>query len=116
MGVNMFVMDAALCCPPVTESVLDEDQATELAAMLKALADPVRIRIVSMLAASPTGEVCACDLPEQLDRAQPTISHHLSQLVKAGIVAREQRGKWAWFRLRPEQLGAVCTALGGRSC
>lgn len=102
-----------VCCAPVTESVLDEEQAAALAALLKALADPIRIRLVSIIAAAPAGEVCACDLPELLDRAQPTISHHLSQLVKAGIVEREQRGKWAWFRLRPGQLGAVCTALGG---
>lgn len=109
----MFVMDVDLCCPPVTDAVLDEDQATELSGLLKALADPVRIRLVSLLAAAPAGELCACDLPELLDRAQPTVSHHLSQLTKAGIVEREQRGKWAWFRLRPEQLSAVCIALGG---
>jgi ArsR family transcriptional regulator, arsenate/arsenite/antimonite-responsive transcriptional repressor len=102
----------ALCCPPVTDAVLDEDHAAELAALLKALADPIRIRLVSILAAAPTGEVCACDLPDQLGRTQPTVSHHLSLLVTAGIVEREQRGKWAWFRLRPERLAAVCTALG----
>ncbi|QGG94897.1 ArsR/SmtB family transcription factor [Actinomarinicola tropica] len=109
----MSLMDVALCCPPVTDAVLDEDQAAELSGLLKALADPVRIRLVSLLAAAPNGELCACDLPELLDRAQPTVSHHLSQLTKAGIVEREQRGKWAWFRLRPEQLSAVCVALGG---
>lgn len=111
----MLIMTDAteLCCPPLTESVLDDDQAAELASLLKALADPVRIRLVSLLAAAPTGELCACDLPALLDRAQPTVSHHLSQLVKAGIIDREQRGKWAWFRLRPERLGEVCAALGG---
>jgi ArsR family transcriptional regulator len=108
----MYVM-TVLCCPPLTSAVLDEEQAAELAGLLKALADPVRIRLVSLIAAAPGGEVCACDLPAHLDRSQSTISHHLSQLVKVGIIEREQRGKWAWFRLRPEQLGAVCTALGG---
>lgn len=102
-----------LCCAPVTQSILDEEQAEALAGLLKALADPVRIRLVSIIAAAPTGEVCACDLPELLDRAQPTVSYHLSQLVKAGIIEREQRGKWAWFRPLPGQLCAVCTALGG---
>lgn len=103
---------AELCCPPVTRAVLDEEQAGELAGLLKALADPVRLRLVSLIAAAPGEEVCACDLPVLLDRSQSTTSHHLTQLVRAGILAREQRGKWAWFRLRPERLGAVCTALG----
>jgi len=101
------------CCPPVTGAVLDEGQAEELATLLKALADPVRIRLVSLVAAARSGEVCACDLPAQLDRSQPTVSHHLTQLVRAGVLHREQRGRWAWFRLRPERLEAVCIALGG---
>lgn len=102
----------ALCCPPVTAGVLDESSAAELAGVLKALADPARLRLVSIMAAAPTGEVCACDLPGLLDRSQPTVSHHLSLLVHAGLVDREQRGKWAWFRLRPDRLAAVRAALG----
>jgi ArsR family transcriptional regulator len=77
------------------------------------LADPVRLRLVSIIATSPSGEVCACDLPESLDRSQPTVSHHLSLLVNAGVLDREQRGKWAWFRLRRErldELGAVLSS------
>jgi ArsR family transcriptional regulator, arsenate/arsenite/antimonite-responsive transcriptional repressor len=101
-----------LCCSPVTAGVMDEEAATELAAVLKAIADPVRLRLVSLIAAAPAGEVCACDLPALLDRSQPTISHHLSLLVRAGLIDREQRGKWAWFRLRPEGLAAVRAALG----
>jgi ArsR family transcriptional regulator, arsenate/arsenite/antimonite-responsive transcriptional repressor len=92
---------------------LGEDDAIELASILKALADPARVRLVSIVASSPTGEVCACDLPAALDRSQPTVSHHLSQLVNAGILRREQRGKWAWFSLQPKRLAAVCEALGG---
>jgi len=102
--------DSNLCC--VTEISLDETQAVELAAQLKALADPVRLRLVSMIATSATGEICACDLPAILDRSQPTVSHHLSQLVNAGILEREQRGKWAWFRMRAGRLEAIQTALG----
>jgi ArsR family transcriptional regulator, arsenate/arsenite/antimonite-responsive transcriptional repressor len=102
-----------LCCAPVTGGRLDEAAAEELAAVLKALADPVRLRLISIVASAPSGEVCACDLPELLGRAQPTISHHLSALVRAGLLDREQRGKWAWFRLRPETLAAVRAALGG---
>jgi ArsR family transcriptional regulator len=102
----------ALCCSPVTAGRLDERSATELAAVLKALADPVRLQLVSIIAGAPTGEICACDLPALIDRSQPTASHHLSQLVRAGLVEREQRGKWAWFRLRPEGFAAVRAALG----
>jgi ArsR family transcriptional regulator, arsenate/arsenite/antimonite-responsive transcriptional repressor len=102
----------ALCCVPVTAGRLDETEAAELARVLKALADPVRLRLVSLIADAPTGEICACDLPALLDRSQPTVSHHLSQLVRAGLIDREQRGKWAWFRLRAERLAAVRAALG----
>jgi ArsR family transcriptional regulator len=99
-----------LCCGPLTGAVLDEAEATELAGVLKALADPIRLRLLSIVAAQ--GEICACDLPALLDRSQPTISHHLSQLTKAGVLEREQRGKWAWFRLRADRLAQVSRALG----
>lgn len=101
-----------LCCSPVTGGVLDEAAAVELAAVLKALADPVRLRLVSLIAAAPNGEVCTCDLPALVDRSQPTVSHHLTQLVRAGLLDREQRGKWAWFRVRPEGFAAIRAALG----
>lgn len=112
MSVKDRINVEALCCPPVTAGRLDEAEAAELAGVLKALADPVRLRLVSIIAAAPTGEICACDLPALLDRSQPTVSHHLSQLLHAGLVDREQRGKWAWFRLRPDRLAAVRAALG----
>jgi ArsR family transcriptional regulator len=99
-----------LCC--VLDTSLDEDEAIAIASQLKALADPTRLRLVSMMATSPTGEVCACDLPALLDKSQPTVSHHLTQLVHAGIVEREQRGKWAWFRLNEAQFAAIQVALG----
>jgi ArsR family transcriptional regulator len=102
---------AELCCTPLLQGTLDESQATELAEVLKALADPVRLRLVSIVAASDAGEVCACDLPALVARSQPTVSHHLSLLVKAGVLDREQRGKWAWFRLRRERLAAVSDLL-----
>jgi ArsR family transcriptional regulator, arsenate/arsenite/antimonite-responsive transcriptional repressor len=110
----MFVMTSEapttdLCCPPLVEAPLGESDADELALALKALADPVRLRLVSIIAAG--GEACACDLPAAVERTQPTVSHHLSILVNAGIIEREQRGKWAWFRLRPEMLDAIRTAL-----
>jgi ArsR family transcriptional regulator, arsenate/arsenite/antimonite-responsive transcriptional repressor len=103
---------AALCCPPVTVEQLDEATAVEFADVLKALADPVRLRLVSIIASAPTGEICACDLPALLDRAQATVSHHLTQLFRAGLIDREQRGKWAWFRIRPDGFAAIRAALG----
>ncbi|MCB0968894.1 MAG: helix-turn-helix transcriptional regulator [Ilumatobacter sp.] len=107
----MFLVDEfEPCC--VLTTPLDEAEAELLAQQLKALADPVRLRIVSMAATSPTGEVCACDFPGTLDRSQPTISHHLRQLVTAGILRREQRGKWAWFSLVPGAMDGIRAALG----
>lgn len=100
------------CCAPLLSEPLSEHDAATLAELLKALADPVRLRLVSLVAASATGELCACDLPEALGRSQPTVSHHLSMLVKAGILDREQRGKWAWFRVRPETLATLSDTLG----
>ena len=100
-----------VCCSPVTGGVLDEDEAAELAGLFKALADPARVRLLSMVAAAETGEACACDLVEPLGRSQPTGSHHLSQLVDAGLLEREKRGKWAWYRVVPARLDAIRAAL-----
>lgn len=99
------------CCEPVlTEAIASED-AEELAAGFKVLADPVRLRLLSLIATSPEGEVCACDLVEPVGRSQPTVSHHLSILAEAGLLVREQRGKWAWFRVRAERLSDLQAAL-----
>lgn len=99
------------CCTPLTEHALSETDATEFAAAFKAIADPVRLRLLSLVATAPTGELCACDLPELFDRSQPTMSHHLSLLVKAGLLEREQRGKWAWFRVVPGRLDTIANVL-----
>ena len=98
------------CCPPLQGS-LDEDDAVELATLLKALADPARLRLLSIIGAADDGWACACDLHGPLGRSQPTVSHHLSTLVKAGLLEREQRGKWAWFRVRSERLDQVRDAI-----
>ena len=105
-----------LCCSSITIAPLDDADAARLAAVLKALADPVRLKLVSIVASAADGEACACDFAEPLGKSQPTISHHLSQLVKAGILEREQRGKWAWFRLNDERLADLCRALGSAPC
>lgn len=107
----MTTLPASACCPALLDEPLDEEQAEQLTALLKALADPVRLRLVSIVAASPTGEVCACELAGRLGRSQATVSHHLSLLVRAEVLTREQRGKWAWFRIRPERFEALRVAL-----
>lgn len=98
------------CC--VLEAPLDDAGASALAAQLKSLADPTRLRLLSMIATAPTGELCACNLPDAIGKSQPTTSHHLTQLVQAGVIRREQRGKWAWFRLNADCLSAIRSALG----
>lgn len=99
------------CCSPVTEALLSEDEAEELAGLLKVLADPARLRLLSMVATAEAGEACACDLVEPLGRSQPTVSHHLSLLVEAGLLTREKRGRWAWYRVVPERLGMLRDVL-----
>ena len=114
--VNLPLTDVTTpCCPVLDGGVLDEREAEALAATLKVLADPVRLRLISMLVATEAGEICACDLPSALGRSQSTISHHLTQLVNAGVLNREQRGKWAWFRLQPGRLAEIASALAGGS-
>ena len=100
------------CCEPVLAEALTEDDATALAAGFKVLSDPVRLRLLSLVANAPDGEVCACDLVEPLGRSQPTVSHHLGVLTEAGLLEREQRGRWAWYRADPGRLGVLRDALG----
>jgi len=107
--VKVQVFDG--CCAPVTAGVLDESDAEDLAAAFKVLADPARLRLLSMVAAAKTGEACACDLVGPVGRSQPTVSHHLSMLVDAGLLVREKRGRWAWYRVVPERLQALQAAL-----
>jgi len=102
------------CCSPVLEAPLGEDDATDLARHFAALADPVRLRLLGLIASAPGGEVCACDLVEPVGRAQPTVSHHLKVLAEAGLVEREKRGTWAWYRVVPGRLAALRDALAPR--
>ena len=103
--------DEALCGPPLTEVTLPESDSVALAAVLAALADPVRLRLISILAAQ--GEVCSCHLQEPLGKSQPTISHHTRVLAQAGLIVGEKRGKWTWWRIVPGRLASVRQALGG---
>src|ERR687898_2937159 len=95
------------CCSPVTGQVLDQADAERLAGALKAIADPARLRLISMVAASESGEVCVCDFTGPIGLSQPTVSHHLKILVDSGVLAREQRGKWAYYRLVPDALDTL---------
>lgn len=106
MTVNTF---ETICCAPVLAGALSDEEAEDLAAAFKVLADPVRLRLLSMIAS--TEESCACDLVEPLERSQPTISHHLSVLTEAGLLTREKRGKWAFYRVVPERLAGLRNAL-----
>ncbi|HET9649915.1 MAG TPA: metalloregulator ArsR/SmtB family transcription factor [Microlunatus sp.] len=99
------------CCAPVTAGVLDDDTAARLAHLFKALADPTRVKLVSLIAAADGGEACVCDLIEPVQLSQPTVSHHMKLLVDAGLVTREQRGKWAYYRVVNTTLSAMAQAL-----
>jgi ArsR family transcriptional regulator, arsenate/arsenite/antimonite-responsive transcriptional repressor len=98
-----------VCCPSVLEAPLSEDQAGEVARMFAALADPVRLRLLSLVAAAD--EVCSCDLQAPLRKSQPTVSHHTKALSEAGLIVGERRGKWVWWRVVPDRLAALRAAL-----
>ena len=99
------------CCTPLFDGVMDVDSAAEMAPVLAALADPVRLRIVSMLAAAPQGAACGCDLEQPLGLAQPTVSHHLKILREAGLVVGERKGRWVYYRVVPDRLEELREAL-----
>ena len=100
-----------VCCAPLLREPITASQAADLARLLKALADPTRLRLVSMVAAHDGGEACVCDLTEPLGLTQPTISHHLKILVEAGIFTRDKRGVWAYYSLVPSALSALSAVL-----
>lgn len=106
---SLPVVTEPLCCDPVLEAPLSEADAEALAAAFRAVADPVRLRLLSLVAAS--GEACVCDLPGLVDRSQPTVSHHLKILLEAGLVTREQRGKWSWWAVVPDRVAELQAAL-----
>jgi ArsR family transcriptional regulator len=102
---------AEVCCTPLLGEPISAGQAADLARLLKALADPTRLRLVSMVAAHEGGEACVCDLTGPLGLTQPTISHHLKILVDAGIFARDKRGVWAYYSLVPGAMDALAAML-----
>jgi ArsR family transcriptional regulator len=105
------VATIAASCTPLLQQALGRDEAEELAGVLKALADPARLRLLSLIQAQPGGEACVCHLVEPLGLSQGTVSHHLKALLTAGLVERDQRGSWAYYRVVPEALSSVRSLL-----
>ncbi|MBD3778926.1 MAG: helix-turn-helix transcriptional regulator [Micrococcales bacterium] len=103
---------AGACCTPVTGAPMDAEDAERTARTLKALADPARLRLLSIIAAHEGGEACVCDLTEPVGLSQPTVSHHLKVLTEAGFVTREKRGVWAYYTLVPEAVTDLTAHLG----
>jgi ArsR family transcriptional regulator, arsenate/arsenite/antimonite-responsive transcriptional repressor len=114
--VNIFhrmktVATLAASCPPLLQQALEPAEADELAGVLKVLADPARLRLLSLIQAQPQGEACVCHLVEPLGLSQGTVSHHLKALLNAGLVTREQRGSWAYYRVAPDALESIRALL-----
>jgi ArsR family transcriptional regulator len=105
------VTDVAACCTPLTREAISTENAANLAASLRALADPARVRLISLVAAHEDAEACVCDLTAPLGLGQPTVSHHLKILVDAGFLSRSKRGTWAYYRLVPDALDSVAKLL-----
>jgi ArsR family transcriptional regulator len=106
-------VEAAACCSPVTREPLSADAAERITPLVKALADPVRLRLLSLVASHTDGEACVCDLNDAFDLSQPTISHHLKVLHEAGLIDRDKRGVWVYYRVNTGALGDLAALLGG---
>jgi ArsR family transcriptional regulator len=102
----------AACCPPLAAEPLSQAQAEQVAPLLKALGEPARLRLMSLIASHPGGEACVCDLAGAFDLSQPTISHHLKVLHEAGLLDRDKRGVWVYYRARAEALAGLGALIG----
>ncbi|MEU1972013.1 metalloregulator ArsR/SmtB family transcription factor [Microbacterium sp. NPDC019599] len=111
LGLTDVTASRAECCTPLLREPLGQQDAEQLAVTLKALADPARLRLLSIVAASEGQEACVCDLIDPVGLSQPTVSHHLKVLTEAGFLTRSKRGTWAYYRLRPEALTGVADLL-----
>jgi ArsR family transcriptional regulator, arsenate/arsenite/antimonite-responsive transcriptional repressor len=117
MSVNIdpvnTIATIAASCPPLLQEPLEAEDAEQLASALKVIADPARVRLLSLIQAQPAHEACVCHLTEPLGLSQPTVSHHLKVLLEAGLVERDKRGSWAYYRVLPGPLAALREVLGG---
>lgn len=110
-STEFLLTDVTACCAPLTREAISAENAENLARTLKAIADPARLRLISMIAAHDNAEACVCDLTEPLGLGQPTVSHHLKVLVDAGILTRDKRKTWAYYTLVPGALDSLATLL-----
>ena len=114
MSKSLLVLDPAdtvACCPPLSREPLSAEQAAQVAPLLKALAEPVRLRLMSLIASHPGGEACVCDLNDAFDLSQPTISHHLKVLHEAGLLNRDKRGVWVYYAVVPSVMDSLAAVL-----
>src|SRR5436189_2160191 len=113
--LELTPVETVACCAPLTKEPLAADAAERIAPLLKALADPVRLRLLSLVASHADGEACVCDLNDAFDLSQPTISHHLKVLHEAGLLDREKRGVWVYYRARTQALASLGALIGTAS-
>ncbi len=111
MTCMRLIQEIDTCCPPLLSAPLAERDAETLATALQALADPARLRLLSLIASCPDSEACGCDLTAPVGLSQPTVSHHLKVLHEAGLLDRERRGRWVYFKVRSEPLASLRSAL-----
>ena len=111
--LELTPVEAVACCAPLIKEPLTPDAAERIAPLLKALADPVRLRLLSLVASHADGEACVCDLNDAFDLSQPTISHHLKVLHESGLLDRSKRGVWVYYRVQPEALADLGALIGG---
>ncbi|GAB3771192.1 ArsR family transcriptional regulator [Nocardioides ginsengisegetis] len=112
-SLELTPVQTVACCSPLTSEPLSIEQAERIAPLVKAIADPVRLRLLSIVASHEGGEACVCDLNDAFDLSQPTISHHLKVLHEVGLLDREKRGVWVYYRLNATALSDVGLLLGG---
>ena len=111
----MSPVETVACCQPLTKQPLSAVQAEAIAPLLKALADPVRLRLLSLVASHADGEACVCDLNDAFELSQPTISHHLKVLHELGLLERSKRGVWVYYRIQPAALADLGGLIGSLS-
>jgi ArsR family transcriptional regulator, arsenate/arsenite/antimonite-responsive transcriptional repressor len=115
MSLELTPVQTVACCSPLTREPLSAAEAEGIAPLLKALADPVRLRLMSLVASHEGGEACVCDLNDAFELSQPTISHHLKLLHEVGLLEREKRGVWVYYRARTEALENLAALIGGQA-
>jgi ArsR family transcriptional regulator len=111
--IELTPVEAVACCAPLTAEPLSLHQAERIAPLVKALADPVRLRLLSLVASHQDGEACVCDLNDAFNLSQPTISHHLKVLHEVGLLDRSKRGVWVYYAIRPDALASLGALIGG---